>query len=216
MTRRTPWTDAHIATLRLLWPTHSAAEIAAVIPHPERSIYAKARTIGLKKSVEWIAQRARDRTQRPDHGGRAFRFAPGNAAWNAGTKGQGVMKPNRTSFAPGNRPHTWRPIGANRISRDGYLQRKTADTGNTQRDYAYVHHLVWRLHGRTVPPGHILIFIDGDPSNIDINNLQLITRAQNMARNSTHRHGPEIAQISQLMGAIRRQINRKPQETDHA
>lgn len=214
MTRR-PWTDAERETVLRLFPDHSADEIARIINRSTRSVHQATRAAGLKKSPEWIAQRARERALQPDHGGRKTQFTKGFKPWNAGTAGQGVMKPNSGNFKKGHRPQTWRPIGSNRVSKEGYLQRKTADTGVTRRDYVPVHHLVWRMHGRIVPRGHALTFIDGNPANLDINNLRLLTRAELMARNSVHRHGPEIAQLSQLKGAIRRQINNRSTGGNH-
>ena len=38
---------------------------------------------------------------------------------------------------------------------------------------------------------------------------ELVTRAELMRRNSMHRHGPELARITQLRGCITRQINRR-------
>ena len=110
-----------------------------------------------------------------------------------------------TRFKKGNRPHTWHPIGHTRVTKDGYLQRKTADTGVTRRDYVHIHHLVWRMHGGTVPPGHALVFRDGDRLNLDINNLELITRAEFMRRNTVHRLPPDLKQVADL----KRQLSRK-------
>ena len=59
---------------------------------------------------------------------------------------------------------------------EGYLQRKMADTGVTRRDYVNVHHLIWREAGNDIPPGHILIFRDGNKANFALENLELITR----------------------------------------
>jgi hypothetical protein len=54
-----------------------------------------------------------------------------------------------------------------------------------------------------------LTFRDGDKTNLSIENLELITRAELMRRNSIHNYGPEIAQLGQLKGALLRQIRRK-------
>lgn len=206
------WEPHEEWALRVLYPHFSAAEIAGVLQLSVKCVLIKSDHLGLKKPAEWIAERARQRMADPNHPGRKHQFHAGQKSWNTGTKG--LMKPNAGSFKKGQRSHTWQPIGSNRTA-DGYLMRKTADTRCTRRDYVPVHHLVWRLHGGTVPAGHALVFRDGDASNLDINNLELVTRAELMRRNSVHRHGPEIAQLSQLLGAIKRRLNTTP-ETDHA
>lgn len=216
MTRRHIWEDFEVDALMKLYPHFSAAEIATTLGVTEKAVQIKAKTLGLKKTPEWIAERARKRSIQPGHGGIAHRFTKGQTPWNAGTAGTGLMTGNSGSFKTGHMPQTWRPIGATRIA-DGYLQRKIADTRCTRRDYVCIHHLVWRMHGRSIPRGHALVFIDGNKLNVDINNLQLISRAELMRRNTTHRHGPEIAQLSQLIGAIKRQINRNhTKEADRA
>lgn len=215
MTRRT-WQDFEVQALEQLFPHFSAAEIAKVIGTTERAVHLKARALGLKKSSEWIAERARKRSTQPGHGAIPYRFTKGQTPWNAGTAGTGLLKGNSGSFKSGRMPQTWRPIGSTRIA-DGYMQRKISDTRCTRRDYVCIHHLVWRMHGRSIPRGHALVFIDGNKLNVDINNLQLISRAELMRRNTVHRHGPEIAQLSQLIGAIKRQINRSnAKEAHHA
>lgn len=208
------WEPHEVWALQVLYPHFSAVEIADVLQLSVKRVLTKAEHLGLKKPREWFAERSRQHMANPDHPGRKHHFRAGHQTWNAGTKG--VMKPNNGSFKKGQHPHTWQPIGANRVA-DGYLTRKTADTRCTRRDYVPVHHLVWRMHGGAVPPGHALVFRDGDARNFDINNLELLTRAQLMARNSVHRHGPEIAQLSQLLGAIKRQLNATTTpEPDHA
>lgn len=186
------WTDDEVAELRRLFPDHTAREISERTGRGVRSIELKARQLGLRKTSEWIAERARAAMADPSHPARGRTL--------------------ETMFQPGHRPHTWMPIGSDRTSKEGYLQRKTADTGCTRRDYALVHHLVWRMHGHHIPAGHALVFRDGDKRNFDINNLELVTRAELMRRNSLHRHGPDIARAYQLVGALNRKINRITQQ----
>lgn len=202
------WTPSEISMLLSMYAEHTAPEIAAAIGGvTDRQVYSKAIQLGLKKTPEWIRERARKAMEDPSHPGRKTYFQPGQKSWNTGTRG--VMKRNSGSFKPGLLPHTWRPIGTDRVTEEGYRQRKIAETGCSRRDYVGIHHLVWRMHGHHVPAGHALIFKDGDKTNVDINNLELITRSELMRRNSVHRWGPEIQQLTQLKGAITRQINNR-------
>lgn len=79
------------------------------------------------------------------------------------------------------------------------------------RDYVNVHWIVWREAGREIPKGMALVFRDGDKSNITLDNLELVTRAELMRRNSYHNHGPEIAELVRLRAIITRQINKRSQ-----
>lgn len=54
-------------------------------------------------------------------------------------------------------------------------------------DYAHwelLHLHLWEKENGKVPEGHCLWFIDGDTMNTDLSNLELITRAENILRNS--------------------------------
>lgn len=206
MKPRHHWTAAESAQLTALFPTHSAPEIAAVLGLTTKQVQAHGQHLGLKKSTEWIRERSKKAMADPEHPGRRHQFKPGIATWNKGIAG--YMGANVTSFKAGNKPKSWQPIGATRTA-DGYLQRKIADTGCTRRDFVPVHHLVWRMHGLTIPPGHALVFRDSNRLNVDINNLELVSRSDLMRRNSVHRWGIEIGQVAQLKGAVTRQINRR-------
>lgn len=208
MTRKR-WGDDEIAVLRAHYTTTRARDLMALLPcRNERQIFYKAKRLGIRKPIEVIAAMARESMQNPNHGGRAHQFKKDAAPWNAGKKGwQAGGRAPATQFKTGHKPHTWHPIGHERITHDGYRQRKLTDTGVTRRDYVNVHHLVWiELRGQ-IPPGHILIFRDGNPANITIDNLECISRAENMRRNTYHNYPKEIAQLIQLRGALNRKIN---------
>lgn len=103
--------------------------------------------------------------------GRDGCFKPGNIPHpNARPKG-----PNKTSFKKGNKPANTKPL-MHVTEQKGYWKIKAFNTGITKQDYVFCHHLVWHLHHGPVPQGHIIIFIDGDSSNIEIENLRCISR----------------------------------------
>ena len=84
-----------------------------------------------------------------------------------------------------------------------------------------MHRLVWEAACGAVPDGHIVVFRPGrkttDPDKITLDALELLTRAENMRRNSVHsKYPPEVARLVQLRGALTRQINRKAKEAKTA
>lgn len=107
--------------------------------------------------------------------GRTGRYETGNIPHpNAKPKG-----PNKTSFKKGNVPVNVKPIGHERITKDGYIEVKVLEqnpyTGASTR-YRLKHQLVWGKHRGKVPAGEILHFIDGTRTNCDIANLEVIPR----------------------------------------
>ena len=105
--------------------------------------------------------------------GRTGRFEKGHATWNKGTKG--LTKANVTSFKKGQKSHNYKPVGSERIVKDGYCEVKVSDTGRRWRPK---HVLIYEKHHGKVPKGSAVIFLDGDKRNFDIDNLYLVTRSQ--------------------------------------
>jgi hypothetical protein len=208
MNRKT-WTEDEIAVLQAMYPTVASKDIAAMLGRTSRQVLEKAWSLGLKKTREAISDIARCSMADPNHPARRHQFAKGIAPWNKGTSYQAGGRSAETQFKPGQKPHTWNPIGHEREIKGGYLQRKVRDTGFTRRDYMMVHHLVWIAAGNDIPPGHALLFRDGNKRNFALDNLELVSRSELMRRNSVHNYGPEIARLHQLQGAIQRQINKR-------
>ncbi|WP_073648243.1 HNH endonuclease signature motif containing protein [Pseudomonas aeruginosa] len=116
-----------------------------------------------------------------------------------------------TRFKKGQKPHTWLPVGSTRISADGYLQRKISDTGYPPRDWKSIHILLWEEHVGPIPTGHCVCFKDNNKQNVVIDNLELITRAERMRRNSIHRYPPELKSAIRVISKLKRTI----QEVEH-
>lgn len=208
---RTVWTQAMIDRLYAEYPDRRTEELAAEMGVAVHVIYHKTNKLGIKKSAAFLSSELSGRIAAggDDKRGINGRFAKGGTSWNKGKKGWCPPGTVKTQFKKGHKPQCWMPIGSSRIDPDGYLQRKITDTGVTRNDFVYVHRLIWRWHGRELPKGYALVFKDGDRTNVDINNLELISRADLMKRNSIHQYPKEIAELVQLRGAITRQINKR-------
>lgn len=50
---------------------------------------------------------------------------------------------------------------------------------------AYLHHAVWRKHRGAIPPGHKLVFKDGNHRNVRIGNLLCMTVSEQVRRGNT-------------------------------
>lgn len=198
------WTDAEERRLRHFYPDIVTPALARGMGRSIPSINGKAGALGLRKSAAFFAAAASGRL-RGDRGG-AFRFAKGHTPWNKGRKGLSLGG-MATRFQKGNRPHTWRPVGSERWA-EGYLQRKVTDTGYTPRDWRQVHVMLWEAEHGPVPQGHAVVFLDGDRRNIRLENLELVSRAELMRRNSIHNLPPALKEVIQLRGRLNRRIRR--------
>ncbi len=209
---RVRWTAEQEAIVSARYPHEKTEKIAADLDIPLSKVYAKADRLGLKKTPEYLASPDAQRLRRGDNVGAAYRFPKGHVPFNKGMKGVCYEGCKQTQFKKGQKSHTWTPIGTERLSKEGYLQRKMTDTGVTRRDYVAVHHLIWKEAGRDIPEGYALSFKDGNKTNITLENLELVSRADLMKRNTYHNYPKEIAQLIQLRGAVQRQINKRSKQ----
>lgn len=113
--------------------------------------------------------------------GRDGRFHLGQAAHNKGKPMP--YHPNSAAhrFRPGERrgraSRLYKPIGTERLSHDGYLERKVNDDLPLNRRWRAVHLIRWEDRHGPVPPGHCLKCLDGDKLNTDPDNWAAIPRA---------------------------------------
>lgn len=212
--KRHDWSSTDLDLLKKLYPITRTERLARMLNLTVAKVYAKANVLGIKKSAEYLASEHSGRL-RAGQGG-ATRFKPGHVTWNKGMKGLEIGG-KETRFKKGHRGgravEVYKPIGSERISKDGYLQRKINDDMPLQKRWRGVHIIVWEEANGPLPAGHAVTFKDGNKKNITPNNLELVSRADLMKRNTYHNYGPEIAQLVQLKGAITRQINKRERES---
>lgn len=104
-------------------------------------------------------------------------FAKGNIPHNKGKKGVGGWEP--TQFKKGHIPINYKPIGSERIDKDGYILIKVADPNK----WRFKHRILWeKKHGK-IPTNYVLIFSDGNKLNVDLDNLMLVSRRELLIMN---------------------------------
>lgn len=221
MTTRRNWTETELTVLREHYSDSPTADLAAALGRPTYSVYSKAIGMGLRKSAEYLASPGSGRLD--GQRGASSRFVKGNASWNKGIKGSTGKHPNcrRTQFQKGRtakESHNYVPIGSERISKDGYLERKVTDDPAIYpaRRWVGVHRLVWEAANGPIPPAHVVAFLPGrrtaDAALITLDALELVSQAEMARRNHPRNRSPELAKLVQLKGAITRQVNRIARE----
>lgn len=201
------WSDAEVEILKAKYPDTKTETIADQLGLSLSKIYAKAKKLGLEKTSAYRASLDAGRLRPGSRVGAKNWFPKGHVPHNKGKKGACHPGSVATQFKPGQKAKNWLPIGSERITSDGYLQRKMTDTGYPPRDWVGVHILLWLEHHGPIPEGYILAFKDRDQRNVTIENLELITRRERMERNSIHRYPPELKDTIRLAAKLRRKIN---------
>ncbi len=178
------WTKEEIARLRSLYSSKTNVELAAMFGVQEYTIQNLACRLNLKKSYNVGC------------------YQKGSTPWNYGKKVPTVSdNAKRTQFKKGQSPKNTLQDGAivvrQRIDRTTPPQ-KFIRVG--PRKWEQLSRYTWIKHHGPIPPGHCVTFIDGNSLNCDIENLRLITRKENLLRNSGAIHLPDSMVAFYLAG----------------
>ena len=202
---RRHWTKAEIAEVRRRYRDEGPSAIARNLGRAVSSVYQQANRLGLKADPELNRARAREGLA---IAGRRFRFQKGIVPWNKGKKiGPARGRASLTTFKKGNRPHTWKPIGTVTVRKDGYQWVKVRDGhGYNPHNFREAHVLLWEKHRGPVPKGKVLRFKDGNPRNLKLGNLHLISRRRNMQLNTIHRYPAPLKRLIYAQISLKRSI----------
>lgn len=214
------WTASELRTLRRRYPDERAADVAEAMGRTPRSIYQKATELGLRKSAKFLAS---DRSGRIIRGKQhpsmiRHQFQRGHATWNKGLHYRPGGRCAETQFRKGElhgmAAQRLQPLGATRLDKDGNLIRKISHDGCRYKRWRSVHSLVWEAANGPIPSGHVVVFKSGRhtavESEITLERLELVSRAENMRRNSyLTRYPKEVGDLMRLRGALKRKINNR-------
>lgn len=115
-------------------------------------------------------------------------FQKGNISHNKGKKQseymtkEAIERTKATRFKKGNRPSNYRPVGSERITKDGYIEVKVADPNKWETK----NKIVYKQHFGDIPKGYKVIYADGNKLNNDINNLILVSNSELLIANRNH------------------------------
>lgn len=184
------------------WIPYSAAELAFLEERkatPRQALYAAFVAEFGREDVSFESLRALMK-RRGWLTGRTGCFEKGQAAHNKGKKMLYNAASAATQFkagAPraGRAAEVYKPIGTERVSEQGYIERKVHDGLPMQSRWRAVHLIRWEeAHGR-VPGGHALKCLDGDRTNTDPSNWEPVPRGMlprlSVSRGRDYDHAPD-------------------------
>ena len=108
------------------------------------------------------------------------RYNSNNVPWNKGLK-QPIPGSEKTWFKKGNTPKNARKVGEIYIRNEKGTQYKYIKYAEDKRPMP-LHRYLWeQAHGK-IPKYSLVVFKDGDTLNCTLENLECITRAENVLR----------------------------------
>jgi hypothetical protein len=202
MKMKTKWKPHEIELLKQHYSDKTIKELCEILKRSERSIYSQANVLGLKKSDGHIKKLLELEAERLRSFGNQFRFQKGQKPWNKDVKG--YMGANVTSFKKGNKPHNIKQVGDTRIDgKDKFLLVKVAD-----RQWIRKEILIWEsIHGK-VPKGYVVRVKNPALNKYDINNLMLISWAENLKLNTIHRYPKDLQQTIRALKKLKKAIKK--------
>lgn len=210
---RVKWSEKDIQILIEKYPVTPMNILKNLLKMKEHRIYNKAFQLNLKKDAEYLKKSAGRFTSHLSENSKRNQFKKGHKPFNKGMKGFYAKGSEKGWIKKGNKPLNHRPVGTIREV-DGYLEIKVAEG---LHQWKLLHRIVWERMNGEIPKGYNVRFLDGNSKNIEITNLGLISKSENMKKNSYHENYPkEIAQLIQLQGAITRQINKRANHEQHS
>ena len=138
-------------------------------------------------------------------------FQKGNVPATKGKKIKQTEAMKRTQFKKGQVPHNHMPVGSERVNGSGYLDVKIAEP-NVWRAK---HQIIWEEHHGPIPEGYRVIFADKDKSNLDIDNLILMTNQKllMMVRHNLIQPVAELTKTGTIIADIYLKMNERNKET---
>lgn len=160
--------------------------IAKMLGRAEGSIYGRVNRLNLKRD-RWIVEKFRKESQ----------FKKGQTPINKGKKQtefispEGLKRVRKTQFKKGITPPNTLYDGCI-VIRNDKTKVKYKWIRVSKAKWKMLHVYNWeKVYGR-IPANHIIVFKNKDTMNCEVDNLEMITRKENMARNTIHRYPVEI------------------------
>ena len=170
------WTDEKAAWFRSFVPGHSESEISAEHERLYGTPLSESQ-IGNAKASLGVKSGTKGGTFRKGH-------VPANKGktWDEFMSPEGQANSRKTQFKHGEihgpQGHV-KPVGYERVSKDGYVEVKVADglQSRANCNYRPKHHVVWESVNGPIPPHTMIVFADRDKRNFDPDNLVAVDRS---------------------------------------
>ena len=197
------WTEEEMQAMVELYADTKTDDICKMLNRSRSAVYGMAEKLNLKKSAQYPKDHVHVMGTEI---GKETRFKKGQESWNKGRKMSSSVyeKAKGTMFKKGQLPHN--------TLQDGIIRTRT-DKNGTKRPWIRVSlgkwvemkNYVWQQQNGDIPKGYCIAVKDGNPFNYSIDNLECISKQENMQRNTIHNYPEEIKSTIRILTKLKKQ-----------
>lgn len=208
--------DSERFFIQINYPELPTDKIARLLKRNISSIYNHAYVMGLKKSEEFNNSPESGRLLKGQRRGMGTEFKKGQQAFNKGKKQRewmsraSIKRSIATRFKKGQKPHNTKYDGCITIHNDKLRSGQTIPyqwIRLSERNWKMLHVYNWEQKHGKVPEGKIVVFKNKNSMNCEVENLELITREENMRRNTIHRFPEELISTIRALSKLKKIIH---------
>lgn len=199
----TPFEDEMIIKY---YPDCETKFLSEKLNRPISFLYQRSKILGIKKSESFFDGPYANRLKPGSKIGKKTQYKQGHVPYYKGRKIPPELKEKfkHTFFKKGHKPKN--------TLHDGAITVRYNKKGNYYRKYIRISENNWQefqiynwvnLNG-SIPKNHILVCKSNDPLNCDTANWELITREDNMKRNTLHQWPKELADTIKLNNKLKK------------
>jgi len=206
------WTHEQEQYLKENFANTSTQVLADVLGFSYGRTANKAFALKLKKNIELLKEHGRVNGKKSP-----AKFKKGNVPANKGKKmpAETYAKCKATMFKKCNEPHNTKFDGAltlRKHNRDGeYVYIRVA-----KAKWKPLQTVIYEKNYGPIPEGMKVIFKDKNRFNFSIDNLECVTCAELMERNSIHRFPEELQKTIRLTAKLKKQIEKQLNNKENA
>lgn len=207
------YTEQEIAFVKEHYANEYSGVIAEKLGRTVSSIWNMATLYGLKKSKEFKSRQGREAAEAHyDEISKGW-YKKGQVPHNKGKKlnefmsAEGIKRSKLTRFKKGQLPHNTKHDGAvswrkENTKAGGYYYLRLRKSY-----WVLLHRYLWEQVRGPIPEGMNVQFKDGNSRNCTIENLELVSKGENMQRNTLHQWQPLLKEQIKLINKINKKIH---------
>jgi hypothetical protein len=202
------YSDKEKNLIKKFYPNTPTVCICGLLGRPYASVRKIALKNGVKKTDAYLVKQSQK-----------YGFQKNHIPFNKGKKEteylsqDAISKMRETGFKKNHIPKNAKSVGYEAINAKGYMEIKVIG----ERKLILKHHYIYQNHFGKIPKGNIVIFKDKNIFNFDIDNLECITKKENVKRNSIVRYPKDLRKLLHKHSKLKRLINAKskqPRQTE--